>query len=98
MRSILAGILFLVFVPGAVAQGGCLPQREMQEVVAGGAMIAPAAAVAAARQASQGGDVLRAALCRDGGGYVYRIATLRRDGRVVQVVIDAATGDVRSAQ
>jgi uncharacterized membrane protein YkoI len=42
--------------------------------------------------------VLRAALCRDGEAFVYRIMALRKDGRVVQVTVDAPSGRVRSVQ
>lgn len=82
---------------GAVP-GGCMPPREMQEVIEGGEVVAPAMAVTAARRAVPGGDVLRAALCRTEAGMVYRIMALRRDGRVVQVVVDAPSGRVVSSQ
>jgi hypothetical protein len=43
-------------------------------------------------------DVVRANLCRGPGGLVYVIMALRRDGRVVQVMIDGPSGRVQSVQ
>ncbi len=91
----------LLAAPGpasAEGEAGCLPPRQMQEALAEGGMVPPAHAVVAARRAVPGADVLRAALCRDGEAFVYRIMALRKDGRVVQVTIDAPSGRVRSVQ
>jgi len=82
----------------AEGEAGCLPPRQMQEALAEGGMVPPAQAVVAARRAVPGADVLRAALCRDGEAFVYRIMALRKDGRVVQVTVDAPSGRVRSVQ
>ena len=100
MRALLFGLALLSLTGAARAQGAsppvCMPPREMQEVVAGTKIVAPAAAVITARRTVQGADLLRAALCRDGGDLIYLIVALRQDGRVVQVTIDASSGKVKS--
>jgi uncharacterized membrane protein YkoI len=103
MRAVLLG-LFATACAGAVqAQGSgapaeCLPQREIHQVSEEHRLVAPDAAVGAARHAVQGADVLRASLCRDGQGLVYVIVALRKDGRVVQVTIDAPSGRLKSVR
>lgn len=101
LLGLLAGLL--AGLPAAArAEGGpgpgCLPPREMREVIDGGEVVAPAMAVIVARRTVPEADVLRAALCRTDEGLVYRIMALRRDGRVVQVVVDAPSGRVVSAR
>lgn len=96
-----SGIALLSLVGAAHAEGAapslsCMPPREMQEVLAETKIVAPAAAVITARRAVQGADLLRAALCRDGDDLIYLIVALRKDGRVVQVTIDAPSGKVKS--
>jgi len=103
MRLLFAGVTCLAFMASAQAQGAgslqdCLPQREMQDVVSRSAVVAPAAAVVTARRAVPNSDVLRASLCRRANTLVYVIVALRRDGRVVQVTVDAPSGRVQSVQ
>ncbi|TDR88971.1 PepSY domain-containing protein [Enterovirga rhinocerotis] len=74
----------------------CLSSGDAEEAVASRRVIRPAAAIGAARDAVPNGDVLRASLCRDGGALVYRITTLRGDGRLARVTVDAPSGKVRS--
>jgi len=90
---ILASILFPL--SASVAQADCLSQGEMREVVASSAVVAPAAATRAAQAHSPGAEVTRVRLCRQGGGYVYEITLLLRDGRVVSVTVDGASGQLR---
>jgi uncharacterized membrane protein YkoI len=99
MRCLLAGVALLGFLTTAraaspiVAQP-CLSAREMQDSVAANRVVAPAAAVAATRRAVPGADLLRVTLCRDGDAYIYVISVLRKDGRVVHVVVDGPSGRV----
>ena len=83
--------------PSAVLQN-CVPSREMPEVVATSGVVSPAAAVMTARRQVPNADVVRANLCRSGSGFVYVIMALRKDGRVVQVMIDGPSGRVQSVQ
>ena len=39
---------------------------------------------------------MRARLCRETDTLVYRITALKRDGRVIRVVVDGASGKVVS--
>ena len=83
--------------PSAALQN-CVPSREMPEVVATSGVVPPAAAVMTARRQVPNADVVRANLCRSGSGLVYVIMALRKDGRVVQVMIDGPSGRVQSVQ
>lgn len=83
--------------PSAALQN-CVPSRDMPDVVATSGVVPPAAAVITARRQVPNADVVRANLCRSGSGLVYVIMALRRDGRLVQVRIDAPSGKVQQAQ
>lgn len=95
MRTLLLLATLLIPLSAPVAQADCLSQGEMREVVASGAVVAPASATRTAQAQSPGAEVTRVQLCRQGGGYVYEITLLQRDGRLVGVAVDAATGQPR---
>ena len=82
-------------VQPALAEGkvrSCLPPDETREAIVENALIRP---IVALRSASLqfGAEALGAKLCRWGADFVYEIALLRKDGRVVHAFINAATGD-----
>jgi uncharacterized membrane protein YkoI len=76
----------------------CVAPREMQEVVASSGVVSPARAVMTARQQVPNADVVRASLCRNDNALIYVIVALRRDGRIVHVMIDGSSGRVASVQ
>ena len=103
MRSFWVGVALLGLLSTARSEGPivaqpCLSPRDMRDIVSGNRVVAPALAIGAARRAVPGADMLRATLCRDGDIFVYVISVLRKDGRVVHVVIDGPTGKVASMQ
>jgi uncharacterized membrane protein YkoI len=57
-------------------------------------VIAPVAAIRAARQVIPRAEIQRARLCRNDETLVYLLTALRRDGQFVHVVVDATTGQV----
>jgi hypothetical protein len=104
MRALLLGIMLVPAAASAphaqraaVVQH-CMPPREMQAILADQKLVAPTTAVVTARHAVQEADVLRADLCRDPEGLIYVIMALRKDGRVVQVTIDAPSGKLKSVR
>ncbi|MGO4704506.1 PepSY domain-containing protein [Microvirga sp. 2MCAF38] len=74
----------------------CLQPREMQEAVVSKGVVAPAKAVITARRQVPNAEVLRANLCRADEGLVYVITALQKDGRIVQVMVDGPSGNVKS--
>ena len=74
-------------------RSGCLPQSETREAVKAHRLLEPFAALKAAA-AQFKAEALSAKLCRNGDELVYEIALLHRDGRLVHVVTNAATGKV----
>ena len=104
MRAWHVGALLLLALTGSASADGtpllqdCLNPQGMREVVQGGGVVAPAAALKAAQQAGPKGDVVRAHLCRREDGFVYVIVTLRKDGRFAYVTVDAASGKVAGIQ
>jgi uncharacterized membrane protein YkoI len=103
MRSLWIGLALLGSIGAVRADGpmgilNCLDPGEMRETVAAEKVVAPAAAMAAARHAVPGADIVRANLCRVENHLLYIIMALRRDGRFVYVTIDAVSGKVRTVQ
>lgn len=76
---------------GARAQEGCLTQDEIREEVAQRRVVTQVTALRTARS-QIGGEAVRARLCRADGGLVYVITALKRDGKVIRVLVDALSG------
>jgi uncharacterized membrane protein YkoI len=81
----------------AGAQQLCMTTEEMREAVEAGRAVPAIAASRAARGAAPG-EVVRIRLCVEEQKYVYRVTTLRRDGRVAHVTIDGASGNVAAVR
>lgn len=74
-------------------KSGCLAPSETREEIKSHRLLEPFAALKAA-SAQFKAEALSAKLCRNGDELVYEIALLHRDGRLVHVVTNAATGKV----
>lgn len=72
----------------------CLSPADLREAVAEKRVVAPIAAIRAARQAIPRAEIQRARLCRHEAGLVYLLTALRRDGQFVQVMVDGQSGQV----
>jgi uncharacterized membrane protein YkoI len=75
------------------ARPACLSEAEIREEVAAKRVIAQVAALRAARAAG-GGEAVRARLCHGEKGLVYAITSLKRDGKVLRIDVDATTGRI----
>jgi len=73
----------------------CLTAAETREMVKSHRLIEPFAALKYAA-AQRKAEALSARLCRFGEDFVYVITLLHRDGRLVHVEIEAATGKIVS--
>jgi uncharacterized membrane protein YkoI len=95
----LASILAFAAHPAAadeVERGkrpACLDEAEIHAEVGARRVVSQMAALRAAR-AAKGGEPVRARLCRSESGLVYAITSLKKDGKVVHVTIDATSGKV----
>ena len=69
----------------------CLSEAELRHLVNSGAVVPQIYAFRTARSQT-GGDVINASLCPKDAGFVYRITTLTKDGKLGRVQIDAVTG------
>ena len=73
----------------------CLSAAETREMVKSHRLIEPFAALKYAASQRKA-EALSARLCRFGEDFVYVITLLHRDGRLVHVEIEAATGKIVS--
>ena len=75
----------------AVVKRICFPTNETREEIKGHHLVEPFVALKNAA-ATVKAEALSAKLCRLGDELVYEIALLRRDGRLVHVAVNAASG------
>jgi hypothetical protein len=71
----------------------CLNAAETRETVKSRRLLEPFAALKFAG-AQHKAEALSARLCRSGDDFVYEITLLHRDGRLVHVEMEAATGKI----
>lgn len=82
-----AGGLVLWDAAPAAAQAGCLSQSAQRQAVSSGKAVRPGQI-----GRKLGGKVLRLSLCEGSGGLTWRVTVLQGDGRVVDRVVDARSG------
>jgi uncharacterized membrane protein YkoI len=75
----------------------CLPPSEAREEIKARHFLEPFAVLRSAA-AQFKAEALSAKLCRLGDEFVYEIALLHRDGRLVHAVMNAATGRLIGAR
>jgi uncharacterized membrane protein YkoI len=71
----------------------CLAPQEIRDAIADNKLIRPVKAMKSA-SLQFNAEALGIKLCRQGGDFIYEIALLQRDGRVMRAFLNAATGDV----
>ena len=71
----------------------CMTTAETREEIAAHHLLEPFAILKSAAAIAKA-EALSAKLCRSGEEYVYEIALLHRDGRLVHLVMNAATGKI----
>jgi hypothetical protein len=76
----------------AIVKGVCFPTGETREEIKAHRLLAPFVALKSAEKAVGKAEALSAKLCRLGEEYVYEIALLHGNGRLVHVVMNAVTG------
>ena len=69
----------------------CIVESDTREEIKSHHLLEPFVVLKSAGAALKA-EALRARLCRAGDDFVYEITLLHRDGRVVHIVVDAATG------
>ncbi len=83
--------------PAASAEAAsitCLGRAAMEEAVASPDVVPPTRAVHEARAGLGNVELVRVRLCRNRTTLMYIVTFLRRDGKIVPVQIDAASGRV----
>lgn len=83
MKQIVA-LLVLMLAAVAPAQAACLSQGQAQQVVASGQAVS-LGSVAGRVQ----GEILKAQLCQQGGGYVY-VLSVKNGSKVTTVTVNAS--------
>jgi uncharacterized membrane protein YkoI len=73
----------------------CLNAAETRDIVKSRRLLEPFAALKSAG-AQRKAEALSARLCRAGDDFIYEITLLHRDGRLVHVEMEAASGKIAS--
>lgn len=76
---------------GLTAEPGCVEWSQAGPIIAQNALIA-ASVVYQMVQKRTGGKVVSQALCKVGGRFVYKLVVLGSTGAVINVTVDAKTG------
>ncbi len=93
-RSIVAAVLLGAAAPcqGTDARlQTCLSPGETRDTLQSQKLVQPFRAMAEAARVS-GGDSVSIRLCRFNAQMVYDVVTLRRDGRLIHLLVDAGSG------
>ena len=83
MKQIFA-LLILILAAAVPAQAACLSQAEARQAVNSGKAV-PLGSVAG----RVNGEILKAQLCQQGGGYVY-VLSVKNGGSVTTVTVNAS--------
>lgn len=96
-----AVVLIAAVLAAACADGangaelsGCLGKEQQRAALAAGRVISLSDAKRAV--AARKGEVVRARLCQRQNGLVYLLTLLARDGKVIHLTVDAASGRLAS--
>jgi hypothetical protein len=81
----------------AAAKGVCFPTSETREEIKAHHLLEPFVALKSAA-ATVKAEALSARLCRLGDEFVYEIALLHTNGRLVHVVMNAVTGKLANVR
>jgi hypothetical protein len=97
MWRVLRSVAFAAFAAAAFAASGQTTEPGCVEWSKAGPIIAQNGLVAAnvvykAVQKKTGGKIVNQALCKAGGGFVYKLVVLGPTGEVSNVTVDARTG------
>jgi uncharacterized membrane protein YkoI len=89
---IIAALAAGIFAAGGEAeQPGCVEWSSAGPIIAQNGLI-PANVVYQMVQQKLGGKIVSQALCKAGGGFVYKLVVLGPTGEVTNVIVDAKTG------
>jgi uncharacterized membrane protein YkoI len=87
-----------VLAADAPRRGSCLSEAEQRAAVAANHAIPLAQAVKSLREHRRHSDVVRAQLCRRDDKLTYVLTLLGRSGKVVNVTVDAVSGEHHSGR
>jgi hypothetical protein len=90
---LLTGLLAAPAVAADPPHNACLSKAEQRAAVAEHRAIPLAQAVRALHLHGRRAELVRARLCRRGGGLVYVLTLLARSGKVTSATVDAANGE-----
>ena len=98
LAFLLLGAFSYQAIAGAPHDGSCLTRAEQRAAVDANRAIPLAQAVKTLRQYRKHSELVRARLCRHDEKLVYVLTLLGRSGKVVNVTIDAISGEYRTGQ
>jgi hypothetical protein len=91
--ALLTGLLAAPALAADPPQKACLSKAEQRAAVAEHRAIPLAQAVKSLHAHGRRAELVRARLCRHGGGLVYVLTLLARSGKVTSATVDAANGE-----
>src|SRR5207244_481832 len=98
LAFLLLGALSHQAIAGAPHNGSCLTRAEQRGAVDADRAIPLSQAIKTLRQYRKYSELVRARLCRHDEKLVYVLTLLGRSGKVVNVTVDAVSGEYRAGQ
>jgi uncharacterized membrane protein YkoI len=90
---LLLGALSIPVIAADPSHGSCLTKAEQRAAVDANRAISLAQAIKSLRQYRKYSEVVRARLCQRDDKLVYVLTLLGRSGKVVNVTVDAVSGE-----
>ena len=102
MRLTAPAILLILMASSARAEDArpshdCMNATDIREAVSAHKLVEPMNAVRTAVRLTRA-EPLRSQLCRSKDGYQYELTLLRRDGKVIRLTMNAASGALISSR
>jgi uncharacterized membrane protein YkoI len=94
---LLLGALSIPVIAADPSHGSCLTKAEQRAAVDANRAISLAQAIKSLRQYRKYSEVVRARLCQRDDKLVYVLTLLGRSGKVVNVTVDAVSGEYHAA-
>jgi uncharacterized membrane protein YkoI len=89
LRITVATLLLATATPGRAAQSGCYADWSVAAPIVRKEGLATVEALSRLAQARISGEIVKTTLCREGGGFVYRLVIRSPEGRLFNRTVDA---------
>lgn len=91
--------IFQAHAQEAIAQKAvlkCLPLSDTRNAVADNTLLPPSQIIGLVRKNNPRSEIIQARLCQQNLSWVYTITILHKNGRLIPLVVDGTSGQIKS--